>query len=106
MPSLKTVMKVVNLLQKTPEIKKEIWYCQARKEEDCGCKPDELCQRAIATELKLSDTALKKMFDFFELFPEKSPFEIREIDGPKNKPRKFIKLKENYMEILFKGWAE
>lgn len=99
-------MKVANLLEKTPEIKKEIYYCQAMDEQWCNCTEKELCQRVIALETGLSDVAIKKMFDFFELVPEKSPFEIRRINGPKNKPRKFIQLKENYVEIIFKNWGE
>lgn len=46
------------------------------------------------------------MFDFFELAPEKSPFEVRNIKGPKNRHRKFIKLKDNYTEVLLKAWGE
>ncbi|MCD6130549.1 MAG: hypothetical protein J7J61_00370 [Candidatus Hydrothermae bacterium] len=54
----------------------------------------------------MNDTTVKKVFDFFELTPEKSPFEVRSIKGAKNRPRKFIKLKENYMKILLKAWGE
>ena len=106
MPSLPTLMKVIHLLERTPEVKKEVYYCRAIKKEYCNCEAKELCQKAIATELKLSDAAIKKMFDFFELAPEKSPFEVRNIKGPKNKPRKFIKLKDNYMEVLLKAWSK
>ena len=106
MPSLPTLMKVINLLERTPGVKKEIFYCRAMNKEYCNCEVNELCQKAIATELKVSDSAIKKMFDFFELVPEKSPFEVRTIKGAKNRPRKFIKLKENYMEVLLKAWSE
>jgi len=78
----------------------------ARFPGDCNCEAKELCQKTIATELKLNDTTVKKVFDFFELTPEKSPFEVRSIKGAKNRPRKFIKLKENYMKILLKAWGE
>jgi Mg2+ and Co2+ transporter CorA len=92
--NIKILLKIIKALQESEKIKKELEYCRNRREKGiCTCRIGELCQRALAKSLNLSDDLVKRYLLILEKL-EDNLIEIRSDRLIKRSyPRKFIRLK-------------
>ena len=91
---MKILLKIIKALQESENIKRELEYCRNRMEKGiCTCRMGELCQRALAKSLNLSDDLVRRYLLILEKL-EDNLIEIRSDRLIKRSyPRKFIRLK-------------
>jgi len=99
---LRTLFKLIAVLEHSEEFKKVLFACERHFESGyCKCGPMEMCNIALAEAMKEDPTlVLRKWRRVFTYLEEVGIIKTRKLEAPANRPRRYIKLSENWMEAL------
>jgi len=99
---LRTLFKLIAVLEHSEEFKRVLFACERHFESGyCKCGPMEMCNLALAEAMREDPSAvLRKWKRVFTYLEDVGIIKTRKLEAPANRPRRYIKLSENWMDAL------